>query len=172
MKVHNMPLPSTNPEAVKDTNPPQQSAARQSTRGWVKLYGHQVSSPITNAPRPPVAKGFLGKMHDRGRKFGSKLHDKLRHPKPMPRLPSPGRLPSDVFGLRMPGINIAPTRLSGDLSRLVGISLEAAKKMAETHQAREVRILSPNSCVTLDYRGDRLNLHVNDSGVVTRANWG
>ncbi len=35
--------------------------------------------------------------------------------------------------------------------------------------SRDVRVIEPGMAVTLDYRGDRLNLHVNGAGAIHQA---
>ncbi|MFF7062731.1 I78 family peptidase inhibitor [Pseudomonas sp. NPDC008258] len=47
--------------------------------------------------------------------------------------------------------------------------LEQARKASGSQMAR---ILKPNDVVTLEYRSERLNLNVNEQGVVTRVNCG
>lgn len=47
--------------------------------------------------------------------------------------------------------------------------LEQARTSSGSQTAR---ILKPNDVVTLEYRSDRLNLNVDDKGVVTRVNCG
>lgn len=41
----------------------------------------------------------------------------------------------------------------------------------ESH-SRDVRVIEPGQAVTMDYRGDRLNLHVNERGAITRITCG
>ena len=41
----------------------------------------------------------------------------------------------------------------------------------ESH-SRDVRVVEPGQAVTLDYRGDRLNLHVNKAGAIHQATCG
>ncbi|KIQ96189.1 I78 family peptidase inhibitor [Lysobacter sp. A03] len=38
--------------------------------------------------------------------------------------------------------------------------------------SRAVRVIEPGMAVTLDYRGDRLNLHVNSAGAINQATCG
>ncbi|MDB6143351.1 MAG: hypothetical protein JWP80_2395 [Pseudomonas sp.] len=38
--------------------------------------------------------------------------------------------------------------------------------------ARNVRLLTPNDMVTLEYRSDRLNLNADDNSTITRVNCG
>lgn len=47
--------------------------------------------------------------------------------------------------------------------------LEQAKKASGSQMAR---ILKPHDMITLEYRSERLNLNVDDKGVVTRVNCG
>ncbi|HEK1007249.1 TPA: hypothetical protein SMP92_000489 [Pseudomonas putida] len=47
--------------------------------------------------------------------------------------------------------------------------LEQARKASGSQMAR---ILKPHDVVTLEYRSERLNLNVNEQGVVTRVNCG
>ncbi|MCU7241126.1 I78 family peptidase inhibitor [Pseudomonas peradeniyensis] len=47
--------------------------------------------------------------------------------------------------------------------------LEQAKKASGSGMAR---ILKPHDMITLEYRSERLNLNVDDKGVVTRVNCG
>ena len=47
--------------------------------------------------------------------------------------------------------------------------LEQARKASGSQMAR---ILKPHDVVTLEYRSERLNLNVDDKGVVTRVNCG
>ena len=39
-------------------------------------------------------------------------------------------------------------------------------------RSRDVRVIKPDQAVTLDYRGDRLNLHVNKAGAIHQATCG
>lgn len=48
---------------------------------------------------------------------------------------------------------------------IVGLSEEAAVKNIESI-GRPFRVIKPNSAVTQDYRPDRINLMVNDNGIV------
>ena len=54
-------------------------------------------------------------------------------------------------------------------TRLLGIPLEQARKASGSQIAR---ILKPHDVVTLEYRSERLNLNVNEQGVVNRVNCG
>ncbi|MEE1889742.1 I78 family peptidase inhibitor [Pseudomonas carassii] len=47
--------------------------------------------------------------------------------------------------------------------------LEQARKASGSQMAR---ILTPHDVITLEYRSERLNLNVDDKGVVTRVNCG
>lgn len=47
--------------------------------------------------------------------------------------------------------------------------LEQARQRSGSQAAR---LLRPNDMITMDYRSDRLNLYLDDSGKVTRANCG
>ncbi|KNX78409.1 hypothetical protein DA83_23165 [Pseudomonas sp. 250J] len=47
--------------------------------------------------------------------------------------------------------------------------MEQAKKASGSQMAR---ILKPHDMITLEYRSERLNLNVDDKGVVTRVNCG
>jgi len=77
-----------------------------------------------------------------------------------------------------------PTRedVLGDLARVArrqtswlreyeGLGLQDAKARAEA-EGRTFRVIAPHSGVTLDYRLDRLNLHVDDDGSLTRMSAG
>jgi len=47
--------------------------------------------------------------------------------------------------------------------------LEQARKASGAQLAR---VLKPNDAVTLEYRSERLNLHADDKGVISRVNCG
>lgn len=59
---------------------------------------------------------------------------------------------------------------AGAVQRYVGRTADATTVEAARRDAgaRSARTLSPGQVVTMEYRGDRLNLHVDDSRRITR----
>lgn len=60
------------------------------------------------------------------------------------------------------------------LEPFLGRTLTAplADEIRERSGSRSVRVIMPNMAVTLDYREDRLNIHVDDKSVVTKLTCG
>ncbi|OOG01101.1 hypothetical protein ASPCADRAFT_860 [Aspergillus carbonarius ITEM 5010] len=79
--------------------------------------------------------------------------------------------------LVVPGINSAPGPNQEEwLHKLAGkkitessdsdVTSFAKKDLPESH-----RVIKPGDVVTMDYRADRLNIHVDDEGVVQNVNF-
>ncbi len=49
---------------------------------------------------------------------------------------------------------------------------EVVERAQFESRSRDVRVIEPGQAVTLDYRGDRLNLHVNQAGAIHQATCG
>lgn len=51
-------------------------------------------------------------------------------------------------------------------------SPEVVERAQFESRSRDVRVIEPGQAVTMDYRHDRLNLHVNERGAITRLTCG
>jgi len=95
------------------------------------------------------------------------LRDILKRPQPEPpytTLPvKPGPFVPE------PPTTIMPVRPGLDLNSLIGMRVNEARAKALEGGASQVRVINPGVPQTLDYRANRLNLVVDQSGLVTRA---
>ncbi|ROU08936.1 MULTISPECIES: I78 family peptidase inhibitor [Lysobacter] len=69
----------------------------------------------------------------------------------------------------IPPTNVSPTCNAEAARWAIGRSPDAAtvdRIRTETH-SRDVRVLTPGSAATMDYRQDRINVDVNDRGAIT-----
>jgi hypothetical protein len=66
-------------------------------------------------------------------------------------------------------IEVKPT--PPELQRFVGLPLAQAQALARQEGITDIRVIGPDprTPITEDHRPKRLNLHVSDSGIVTRA---
>jgi hypothetical protein len=55
-----------------------------------------------------------------------------------------------------------------DVSHLVGKNVDDV----DLSQYPSRRVLPPNSMVTMDFRPDRLNVHIDENRVIVSLNWG
>lgn len=55
-----------------------------------------------------------------------------------------------------------------DYDYLIGKSVNEV----DLSEVSSKRIIKPGMMVTMDYRTDRLNIHVDDQGVITSVRWG
>lgn len=58
---------------------------------------------------------------------------------------------------------------ASDLTYMVG---KRAAEIDVSDTAETVRVIAPDSAVTMDHRPDRLNVHVDDDGVITKLTCG
>ncbi len=78
----------------------------------------------------------------------------------------------------MPPPPVASQNMDGCTTDPIGwvIGKAASPDLVERAQfeshSREVRVIQPDQAVTLDHRGDRLNLHVNKAGAIHQATCG
>lgn len=56
-----------------------------------------------------------------------------------------------------------------ELSYIIGTR---ASEIDFSEQADNVRVIQPNSVVTMDHRPGRLNVHVDDAGIITKLTCG
>ncbi|RFP86522.1 hypothetical protein DZK27_13980 [Rhodobacteraceae bacterium 63075] len=56
-----------------------------------------------------------------------------------------------------------------ELGYIIGLR---ASEIDFSEQADTVRVIKPNSAVTLDHRPERLNVHVSDAGIITKLTCG
>jgi hypothetical protein len=68
-----------------------------------------------------------------------------------------------------PPTTIMPVDPGWNINRLVGMQVDQAQLSGREVGASEVRVINPGVPQTRDYRADRLNLMVDQSGLVTRA---
>jgi len=68
------------------------------------------------------------------------------------------------------------TSLACSVSRAEGFAGKSADTVAEDARiaagAKAVRVIRPGTAVTMDYRGDRLNLKTDDGGVILSVSCG
>ena len=92
-------------------------------------------------------------------------------------VPPPGRTSPPTMGSRPVGPGDAPDIDGcglGSIGDLVGktITDTMADDARKRSGARAVRVIRPGTMVTMDFRPDRLNIDVNDKGVVTNLRCG
>jgi hypothetical protein len=74
-------------------------------------------------------------------------------------------------GTPVPTKPIEVKPMPDELQRFVGMSGRDAEAKARQEGITKIRVITPFQPVTADYQRDRLNLKVDDSGTVTRADW-
>jgi hypothetical protein len=57
-----------------------------------------------------------------------------------------------------------PERLRSQLENYIGKTPEEVKKL---YPNLYIRVLKPGSCYTMEYMPSRINLHVDDKGIIT-----
>ncbi len=96
---------------------------------------------------------------------------------PQPRTPPPGATTPPAMGGRPAGTGMVGQIEDcgiGSIDDLVGKAVTATMEddARKRSGARAVRVIRRGAMVTMDFRPDRLNIHVDDKGVVTRLRCG
>ena len=122
---------------------------------------------------------MLGMMQQMMNTLMQTLRDLLRRPQmqlgvmpPNWRPPPPPPRSYELLPFKptsRPPTTIMPVDPGWNINRLVGMQVDQAQLRGREVGASEVRVIYPGVPQTRDYRADRLNLMVDQSGLVTRA---
>jgi|GEM_PF-1210587 len=125
---------------------------------------------------------MLGMMQQMMNTLMQMLRDLLKRPQTRPAVmppdwrpaPPPPTTTMPVDRERFPPtttqpVFIMPVDPGWNINRLVGMRVDQAQLKARAGGASEVRVINPGVPQTMDYRANRLNLAVDQSGLVTRA---
>lgn len=173
MNVNGTPIPpaslAVSPEAIvqprvaSNTAPQMQSPSAANTKvgnselGVINLpdIGCQVYSPSMPSPSYPGQHTIVGMIQQ----MQQMLHTLMRMLSGMLSRPQP---PSVGF----------PGRPNFDGNSLIGLHAGEAQRRAMKAGVSEVEVIPFGAVRTLEYRPNRLNLHLDRSGRVDHTNWG
>jgi hypothetical protein len=148
------------PKVTSDTTLQKQSVSEAkgqrgirdlSNRIWLGI-GYRPAPPSMPSPSYPNQNAMIGRIQQTLEMLMRMLRGYLNPPQP-PSITLPG----------MPAF---------DINSLVGRQAGEAQGTALKEGVSEVRVIPYGMPYTQDYQSDRLNLHLDRSGKVTRAHWG
>jgi hypothetical protein len=157
MFINNNPTTSNAP-VTQITRDPRRNAVEQNFR-WVRPTPERIIGLPGYCPCPPSfdhraiisqLQSLISILSDLLRRIGGKPVNPVQ-PKP----PSP--------------IQVRP--VPAELQRFVGMPVRDAEAQARREGTTNIRIIHPNQMITADAQMNRLNLYVNEAGMVTRAYW-
>ena len=157
MQINNTSTPSNDPATESTLNT--QRDRFEHSASWVRPNPGHFGWGDGYCPCPPRANhdAIIAQLQS----LISMISDLLRRIGGRPLIPAPPKPPTPI--------EVKPT--PPELRRFVGMSVREAEAQARREGITSIRIIDSVRPITADYRMNRLNLNVNEYGIVTRADW-